>query len=390
MQLRGVRTLNFANNKLSGELPAVISQMRSLRTLDLSGNQYSGRLERLCALRNLEVLSLKGNNFEGALPACFRSLTRLRILDLTANRLSGDLSNMVSNMRNLGVLLVAGNQFTGKFPALSTLRSVDVTGVKFTSIADIPKPRNMNLCVVGSTELCTDKLTPGSLAEFCNVKTVCGGQQSPAPSATESPSDIAQATPSQATAQPPAEEPVAATPSPSKPEPAPTAESTTPPAASADQSQPAKSTFLTNTSEVPIIIATAVIVVAGFLILTYLNRRADKSNTDVPETTTTKNIPSLGTSKNNNNRQSHGSLPVTSFRETMMSIPGAEPYSFSMSDKEGFKASVRKPYLKSQEDEVTLNVNDEVTVESTFEDGWCLGMNITTGESGYFPLICLK
>ncbi|KAJ3306800.1 STIP1 y and U box-containing protein 1 [Kappamyces sp. JEL0829] len=40
-------------------------------------------------------------------------------------------------------------------------------------------------------------------------------------------------------------------------------------------------------------------------------------------------------------------------------------------------------------DELSLNVGDEVQVINQFDDGWALGMNLTTGKEGTFPMACL-
>ncbi|KAJ1559742.1 hypothetical protein HK096_011242 [Nowakowskiella sp. JEL0078] len=50
---------------------------------------------------------------------------------------------------------------------------------------------------------------------------------------------------------------------------------------------------------------------------------------------------------------------------------------------------VAVPFLfPTRKDEITVAVGDRVRIESTFQDGWCVGVNLTSGEHGYFPQSC--
>jgi hypothetical protein len=42
------------------------------------------------------------------------------------------------------------------------------------------------------------------------------------------------------------------------------------------------------------------------------------------------------------------------------------------------------------EDEIELNVGDLVEVKEDFDDGWAVGVNVSTGKVGAFPKICLE
>ncbi|KAJ3099362.1 hypothetical protein HDU97_003235 [Phlyctochytrium planicorne] len=55
----------------------------------------------------------------------------------------------------------------------------------------------------------------------------------------------------------------------------------------------------------------------------------------------------------------------------------------------GARMKVVKRYKAMLEDEVSLEIDDVVEVEDTFEDGWGSGTNVSTGEFGAFPLSCL-
>lgn len=46
-------------------------------------------------------------------------------------------------------------------------------------------------------------------------------------------------------------------------------------------------------------------------------------------------------------------------------------------------------YFPQRTDEIKLSVDDVVAVGEWDDNGWAKGKNITTGKSGYFPLIVL-
>ena len=47
------------------------------------------------------------------------------------------------------------------------------------------------------------------------------------------------------------------------------------------------------------------------------------------------------------------------------------------------------PYNASLNDELTLELEDRITVARLYDDGWALGTNPTSGEQGAFPLVCV-
>jgi Leucine-rich repeat (LRR) protein len=94
------------DNKLTGEVPAALSQCVMLRTLTLYGNCHTGPLpEGLGALRFLEELGLHKNAFSGAVPASLASCTRLRLLKLDDNEqlhVSGKVRTAILDGTRLG------------------------------------------------------------------------------------------------------------------------------------------------------------------------------------------------------------------------------------------------------------------------------------------------
>jgi len=47
------------------------------------------------------------------------------------------------------------------------------------------------------------------------------------------------------------------------------------------------------------------------------------------------------------------------------------------------------PFEKSMEDELELEANDLVDITKMFDDGWATGVNLRSGQEGFFPLNCL-
>jgi len=47
------------------------------------------------------------------------------------------------------------------------------------------------------------------------------------------------------------------------------------------------------------------------------------------------------------------------------------------------------PFSKSMEDELELEANDLVDITKKFDDGWATGINLRSGQEGFFPLNCL-
>ncbi|KAJ3026321.1 UNVERIFIED_CONTAM: Sorbin and SH3 domain-containing protein 2 [Siphonaria sp. JEL0065] len=51
---------------------------------------------------------------------------------------------------------------------------------------------------------------------------------------------------------------------------------------------------------------------------------------------------------------------------------------------------VVEPFTPERSDEIALRIGDRVNIQKDFDDGWCYGMNLVTGKTGYFPSDYLK
>ncbi|KAJ6868227.1 hypothetical protein NC651_033321 [Populus alba x Populus x berolinensis] len=85
-----LRTIDFAGNKLKGEIPEEITGLLLLLALNLSGNNLTGEIpQKIGQLKQLESLDLSGNQLSGVIPITMADLSFLAFLDLSNNHLSG-------------------------------------------------------------------------------------------------------------------------------------------------------------------------------------------------------------------------------------------------------------------------------------------------------------
>ncbi|PIA15009.1 hypothetical protein COEREDRAFT_82419 [Coemansia reversa NRRL 1564] len=50
---------------------------------------------------------------------------------------------------------------------------------------------------------------------------------------------------------------------------------------------------------------------------------------------------------------------------------------------------VVRPFFARRDDEISLQSGDKVTLQMAFDDGWVVGKNLTSGDEGTFPLMCV-
>ncbi|XP_008803295.2 receptor-like protein EIX2 [Phoenix dactylifera] len=85
-----VAFIDFSDNKLSGEIPAGLTDLVQLQGLNLSHNQFTGKIpEKIGNLKSLESLDLSKNRLSGTIPSSMPMLSSLSHLNLSDNKLSG-------------------------------------------------------------------------------------------------------------------------------------------------------------------------------------------------------------------------------------------------------------------------------------------------------------
>ena len=105
------------HNRLSGQIPAEMSNLDNLVDAGLDFNQLEGPIPSwLGDLANLEWMSLGSNSLDGPIPPELGNLVILRFLSLVDAHLNGEIPVEIGNLNNLTVLLLNNNELTGTIP----------------------------------------------------------------------------------------------------------------------------------------------------------------------------------------------------------------------------------------------------------------------------------
>lgn len=118
--LTDLQVFYLGGNRLSGSLPEELGKLGSVRFLNASTNNISGTVPpSIGTLTNLNDLSLFQNSISGSLPLELGNLYPLRYLRMQENRLDGNLTRLTTlgNLRQLITLDLYNNQMGGDVPA---------------------------------------------------------------------------------------------------------------------------------------------------------------------------------------------------------------------------------------------------------------------------------
>ncbi|KAJ9159254.1 hypothetical protein P3X46_024771 [Hevea brasiliensis] len=134
-----IEVLDFAMNKLHGQLPASIGNMSTLTNFDLFVNNVEGGIPSFIGkLCNLQTFDLSGNNLIGSLPEVLEEtnclpnspLPGLMYSRLTSNHLVGNLPDLLGQLENLAELSLDNNLLQGQIPAsLGNLKNLANLGL---------------------------------------------------------------------------------------------------------------------------------------------------------------------------------------------------------------------------------------------------------------------
>ncbi|PKA49209.1 Putative leucine-rich repeat receptor-like serine/threonine-protein kinase [Apostasia shenzhenica] len=109
--------IHFEENRLTGQIPANISNLVNLTYLNLSNNALNGSIPPdISRLQRLERLYLSNNKLAGDIPQSFGEMPHLGLLDISGNILSGTIPNSFAELRQLRQLLLHGNRLSGNIP----------------------------------------------------------------------------------------------------------------------------------------------------------------------------------------------------------------------------------------------------------------------------------
>uniref|UniRef100_A0ACD5U311 Uncharacterized protein n=1 Tax=Avena sativa TaxID=4498 RepID=A0ACD5U311_AVESA len=116
--LSDLRAISFANNQLTKEIPDSIMMLENLQALDLSRNSMSGSVSaQIGMLRKIVMLLLNDNKFSGCIPDGLANLTMLEYIYLSYNHLSCTIPSSLFYLNNLVELSLSHNSLTGVLPS---------------------------------------------------------------------------------------------------------------------------------------------------------------------------------------------------------------------------------------------------------------------------------
>ncbi|KAL8154434.1 hypothetical protein V2J09_012194 [Rumex salicifolius] len=116
-QCGSLKTVSFARNAISGELPETLTSCMSLVSVDFSSNQLSGELpSKLWSLTGLQNLDLSNNLFGGVIPSGIGSMYALKVLNFGRNFLSGGLPEDIGECSQLQSVNFGENSLSGNLP----------------------------------------------------------------------------------------------------------------------------------------------------------------------------------------------------------------------------------------------------------------------------------
>jgi RHS repeat-associated protein len=156
-----VVSINLPSNRLTGAIPASISNLTELTSLYLQGNSISGSIPtEMGSLSKLTLLYLYTNKLTGTIPASFGNLKNLVYLYLLRNTLTGTIPSELSGMTALQFLRLEENNLSGALPAsigsLTNLVDINLYDNAFTGA--IPAEWNA-LTNLKTLNLATNKLS---------------------------------------------------------------------------------------------------------------------------------------------------------------------------------------------------------------------------------------
>ncbi|EOY06187.1 Disease resistance family protein / LRR family protein, putative [Theobroma cacao] len=108
-----VRSIDFSNNNLSGEIPVEVTNLLGLRSLNLSHNLLTGTIPKNIGLMGtLESVDFSLNKLSGPIPESMSTLTFLNHLNLSYNNLIGQIPSS-TQLQSLEPSNFVGNQLCG-------------------------------------------------------------------------------------------------------------------------------------------------------------------------------------------------------------------------------------------------------------------------------------
>ncbi|VAH54453.1 unnamed protein product [Triticum turgidum subsp. durum] len=125
--LSSLNWIDLSNNLLAKEMPYSITTMENLVFLDISMNELLGTIpSQIGTFKSLERLFLQKNKFFGSIPNSIGNLSRLQYIDMSNNQFISALPTSVFHLDELIKLNLSHNSFGGALPDdVSMLSQID-------------------------------------------------------------------------------------------------------------------------------------------------------------------------------------------------------------------------------------------------------------------------
>lgn len=138
-ELVNLVSLNLANNRITGALPAGISNMKNLKYLYLSMNNFNSSLpvgmERMVSLESVEAYNC---GLTGPLPELGKegAFVHLEKLWMSGNQLTGGLTENLSKLTQLAQLILDDNELEGTLPVDALGNTKNLPKLKMLGLAN--------------------------------------------------------------------------------------------------------------------------------------------------------------------------------------------------------------------------------------------------------------
>ncbi|KAJ0987978.1 hypothetical protein J5N97_006334 [Dioscorea zingiberensis] len=163
-----LQMIDFPTNKFSGTVPLVFGWMKGLVHLNLEENQFQASdandlsfIDSLVNCSNLQGFSIANNDLGGVLPLSLANFSKeLQFLFLDNNHFSGIIPRGIENLISLNLMNFGGNDLTGQIPEhignipmLQRLSFADnkLTGYIPSSIGNLTHDNNNNFVESSTT-----------------------------------------------------------------------------------------------------------------------------------------------------------------------------------------------------------------------------------------------
>ena len=129
--------VNLADNRLSGTIPRIISNLTNLVALLLNKNKFSGEVPDLSSLQKVRQLNLAENMFTGTIGKWLKEMKNVAWVHLNDNMFEGSLPELPPYVSHL---YLSGNKWSGAIPEsygqLGYLKVFNCTGCSL----ECPRP----------------------------------------------------------------------------------------------------------------------------------------------------------------------------------------------------------------------------------------------------------